>query len=108
MIYLQLDSYILSNHFINNNKSYSLTIEPLFIIQKHLIQTYEGFFLIEESNNDRFAQRITDERITTINIAKIFEFSNITKKEDFEEIRDIKTLKNHAFSISMVLRHENN
>ena len=108
MIYLQLDSYILSNHFINNNKSYSLTIEPLFIIQKHLIQTYEGFFLIEEWNNDRFAQRITDERITTINIAKIFEFSNITKKEHFEEIRDIKTLKNHAFSISMVLRHENN
>ena len=108
MGYLQLDSYILSNHLLNNNKSYSLTIEPLFIVQKHLIQTYEGFFLIEESNKDRFAQSFTDERITTINLTKIFEFSNLGDKNDFEEIKDPITLKDHAFSISMELRDEIN
>ena len=108
MGYLQLDSYILSNHLLINNKSYSFTIEPLFIVQKHLIQTYEGFFLIEESNNDRFAKSFTDERITIINITKIFEFSNLGDKNDFEEIKDPITLKDHAFSISMELRNEIN
>lgn len=108
MGYLQLDSYILTNHLLNNNKSYSLSIEPLFIIRKHLLQTYEGFFLIEKSSKGRYAQSITDERITVININKIFEFSNIINLNDIDQINEPQILKNHAFSISMELRHENN
>ena len=44
MGYLQLDSYILTNHLIKEEKSYSLSIEPLFMIKNHLLQAYEGFF----------------------------------------------------------------
>ena len=37
MGYLQLDSYILTNHLIKEEKSYSLSIEPLFMIKNHLL-----------------------------------------------------------------------
>ena len=66
MGYLQLDSYILTNHLLNNSKCYSLSIEPLFIVRKHLLQTYEGFFLIEKSSKGRYAQNITEEKIIKI------------------------------------------
>ena len=108
MGYLQLDSYILTNHLIKEEKSYSLSIEPLFIIKNHLLQAYEGFFLIGNSNNNRFAQSITDEKITTININKIFEFSNILSLEAFDKIEKPHILKNHAFAVSMEFRNENN
>ena len=108
MAYLQIDSYILSNFLLKDSKSYSLSIIPLFIIRNHLLQTYEGFFLIEDSNNNLYAQSITDEKITIINIKKIFEFSNIIKMKDIERIVKPNILKNHAFSVSMEFRHENN
>ena len=44
MGYLQFNSYILTNHLIKEEKSYSLLIEPLFMIKNHLLQAYEGFF----------------------------------------------------------------
>ena len=108
MGYVQIDSYILTNHLLQNNKSYSLSIEPLFIVRKHLLETYEGFFLIERSSDNRYAQSITDEKITIINIKKIFEFSNIINLDDIDKIEKPNILKNHAFSVSMEFRHENN
>ena len=108
MGYIQIDSYILVNYLIKNSKSYSLSIEPLFIVKKHLLQSYEGFFLIERSDKEHYAQSITDEKITIINIKKIFEFSNIIKMEDIDEIKKPNILRNHAFSLSMEFRHENN
>ena len=41
--YLQMNSYIFLNYLLNND-SYSLSIEPLFILKKHLMSNYEGFF----------------------------------------------------------------
>ena len=108
MAYLQIDSYILVNHYKYNAKSYSLSIEPLFMVRNHLLQTYEGFFLIEKSDQNRYAQSITDEKITIINIKKIFEFSNIINFEDMDRITEPDILKNHAFAVSMEFRHENN
>ena len=107
MGYIQIDSYILTNHLLQNNKSYSLSIEPLFILRKHLLETYEGFFLIERSSDGRFAQSITDEKITIINIEKIFGLSNIINLDDINRIEKSNILKNHAFSLSMEFRHEN-
>ncbi len=107
MGYIQIDSYILVNHLIGNSKSYSLSIEPLFMIKNHLLQSYEGFFLIEKSDKEHYAQSITDEKITIINIKKIFAFSNI-KIDDIEKIEKKNILRNHAFSLSMEFRHENN
>jgi hypothetical protein len=101
--YLQMNSYILYNYFINH-QSYSLSIEPLFILKYHLLETYENFFLIEERHNNKLARFIKDKKITIINIAKIFENSNL---QNYEEISDIETLKNHAFAVSMEFRHEN-
>ena len=41
--YLQIDSNILYNYKINYY-SYSLSIEPLFIIKYHLKSNYDAFF----------------------------------------------------------------
>ena len=108
LAYLQMDSYILPNYKINKQKSYSLSIEPLFVVRKHLLQGYENFFLTEESNNNNYAKWIIDEKITIINIKNIFKFSNIVNLSEIEEIKKLHILKNHAFTVSMVFRHENN
>jgi hypothetical protein len=107
MGYVQIDSYILTNHLLQNNKSYSLSIEPLFIVRKHLLETYEGFFLIERSSDNRYAQSITDEKITIINIEKICKFSNIIDLDDISRIEKTNIINNHAFSLSMEFRREN-
>ena len=111
MGYLQIDSYILTNNLIEDKRkdhcSYSFSLEPLFMLKHHLLQTYEGFFLVESSDEERYAQSITDEKITIINTKKIFEFSNLSM-EEIEEIKEPHILKNHAFSLSMEFRHENN
>ena len=49
-----------------------------------------------------------DKKITTININKIFEFSNIIKLEDISKIEEPNILKNHAFAVSMEFRNQNN
>ena len=104
--YLQLDSYMLKNYLLNNHPaSYSLSIEPLFIIKNHLLSGYENFILIEFSLEKHYAQSNRDERITIINSTKIFKNSNII---DFDIIEDEGFLKNHAFAVSMELRHKNN
>ena len=108
MPYLEMDSYILTNYNITSQKSYSLSIEPLFVVRKHLLQGYEKFFLIEEADNTVFAKWITDEKITIINIRNIFKFSNISNLAEIEEITTPHILKNHAFAVSMEFRHENN
>ena len=108
MGYLQLDSYILNNYLLpKNDKSHSLSIEPLFFVKNHLKSTYEEFFLIESTNEAHYAQSITDEKITVINIAKIFENSNLEINK-LDIINNEKFLNNHAFAVSMELRHENN
>jgi hypothetical protein len=111
MGYLQIDSYILTNILIDENKNNhnccSLSLEPLFMLKHHLLQTYEGFFLIESEKENRYAQSIADDKITIINKVKVFEFSNLGMK-NINKIEHPKYLKNHAFAISMEFRHENN
>ena len=104
--YLQLDSYILKNYYYNGEKSYSLSIELIFILKNHLINNYEDFFFIEEENNDKFAYQTIDENITVINEGNLFE-----DKDTFEtiyKINEIKKSKNYAMPISMEFRHEKN
>lgn len=111
MGYLQIDSYILTNILIDKNKNNhnccSLSLEPLFMLKHHLLQTYEGFFLIESEKENRYAQSIADDKITIINKVKVFEFSNLAMK-NLNKIEHPQYLKNHAFAISMEFRHENN
>ena len=102
--YLQMDSHILYNY--NNlikNKSYSFSLEPLFVLKYHLISNYEGFFLTEMHNNDVLAWTEVDVRITIINITNLFQKSKV---RDISIIHDNKVLKDHAFGISVVFRHE--
>ena len=102
--YLQMDSYVSHNYKINE-RSYSLSIEPLFIIKNHLKSNYEGFFLLEEVNSNILGWTEPRENITIINEKNLFEKSNYI---DPSHISDEKDLKNCAFGISIVLRHENN
>ena len=108
MGYLQIDSYILNNYLIGNAKSYSLSIEPLFIVKNHLLQSYEGFFLIENSDKEHYSKSIIDEKITIINIKKIFRYSNIINNNDLDKIEKPNILRNHSFSLSMEFRYVNN
>mgnify|MGYP006873030020 CR=1 FL=1 len=108
MGYLELDSYILNNFINDNKKSYSLSILPLFVVKNHLLQNYEGFFLTDaEPKDEVFARSMIDERITILNVENIFKYSPLNLNQ-IDEIKSPITLKNHAFSISMEFRHENN
>jgi len=108
MGYLELDSYILYNFINDNKKSYSLSIEPLFVVKNHLLQNYEGFFLTDADPKDKvYAKSMIDERITILNVRNIFEFS-ILDLNKIDEIKATHALKNHAFAITMEFRHENN
>ena len=104
--YLQMDSYILANYNIGSGESsYSFSIEPLFILKYHLKSNYEDFFVVEKQGNDKIAWTNIDYRITVINEQNLFQRSN---EEDVSYIIDKKALKNHAFGISIVFRHEKN
>lgn len=108
MGYLQLDSYILYNHLNEGKKSYSFSLEPLFMVKNHLLQNYEGFFLIDNDSSEKiYARSMIDEKITILNAKNIFKFSNL-KLIDIDEIKTPHLLNNHAFAISMEFRHENN
>ena len=102
--YLQMDSYVLYNYKIGA-LSYSLSIEPIFIIKHHLKSKYEGFLILEEISNDILGWTEPRENITIINEKYLFEK---TIFKDPSHIQDEVNLKNCAFGISMVLRHENN
>jgi hypothetical protein len=102
--YLQMDSYILHN-YLSNDDSYSFSIEPLFILQKHLESNYEGFLILEKQNNNIIAWTEPDVQITIINEYNLFQRTDI---KNISVIKDEKIRKNHAFGISIVLRHEKN
>ena len=102
--YLQMDSYLLYNDFINGS-SYSFSLEPIFILKHHLSSNYEPFIFTEKQDNNILAFTEVDTRATIINETQLFVRS---KLEDVSLINDEKALKHHAFGISMVLRHVKN
>lgn len=102
--YLQMDSYLLYNNFINGS-SYSFSLEPIFILKHHLSSNYEPFIFTEKQDNDILALTEVGTRTTIINETKLFERSKLV---DVSLINDEKVLKHHAFGISMVFRHEKN
>ena len=99
-----MDSHILYNYH-KKAYSYSLSIEPLFILKYHLKSTYEGFFFYENINNDKLAWTEKDLNVIVINNLNLFENS---KYSEIIYIEDENDAKHHAFGISMVLRHESN
>ena len=52
--YLQMDSQILFNYKVKDY-SYSLSIEPLFMVKHHLKSNYEGFLFTEKNNDNIIA-----------------------------------------------------
>ena len=104
--YLQLDSYILTNYFFKKEKSYSLSVEPFFILKKHLLNNYEDFFFIDNNGDDNYARQTIDENLTIINEKKLF--SNDFLVKTIRKINDISVSRNYAIPISMELRHEKN
>ena len=103
--YLQMDSLILFN-YNTGEKSYSFSIEPLFILKHNLASNYEGFFFTENHDNNVIAWTDVDTKITIINEECLFERSEL---KDASFIKNDKlALNNHAFGISVVNRHEKN
>ena len=102
--YIQMDSYILFNYKINSY-SYTLSIEPIFIVKHNLKSNYEGFFILEEKNENILGWTEPNENIVVINERYLFEKSEIV---DPSHIQDETKLKNCAFGISIILMHEFN
>ena len=102
--YLQMDSYILYNYQKKSN-SYSLSIEPEFIVKYHLKSNYEGFFFVERIDNNILAWTEKKENIIVINETNLFERSKYLNVRYIENKEDSNS---HAFGISMVFRHESN
>lgn len=102
--YLQMDSQILFNYKIEDY-SYSLSIEPLFMVKHHLKSNYEGFLFTEKNNDNIIASTENYLNVIIINELNLFAKSKYT---DTTYIENIDDSKHHAFSLSMVLRHESN
>ena len=102
--YLQMDSFVLYNFQIPQF-SYSLSIEPMFIVKYHLKTNFEGFFILEEINARILGWTEKRENITIINEQYLFEKTNF---KDPSHVNDKKELKNLTFRVTIVLRHENN
>lgn len=102
--YLQMDSHILYNYIILDI-SYSLSIEPLFIVKYHLKSNYEGFFFKENLRNDVIAWTENKLNVIVINEYNLFEKS---KYKQYSYIQNEIDSKSHAFGISIVFRHESN
>ena len=102
--YLQMDSFILKNYKINEY-SYSLSIEPIFIVKHNLKSNYEGFFLLEEINKNILGWSEPKENITIINEKYLFEKY---KYNDPSHIIGKNDLNDCAFGISIFLLYENN
>ena len=99
--YLQLNSFILTNYFIENpNKTYSLSNQPLILIKYHLLKSYEDFLLINSESpkgtfrtNDSFNK---ENRVTVINERILFD----------DDGSEYFLGKNKAFPIFMEFFHE--
>ena len=104
--YLQLDSFILKNYFFKKEKSYSLSMEPIFILKRHLLNNYEDFFFIDKNGDDNYARQTIDENLTIINEKKLFSSDFLVK--NIIEMNDILKSRNYAVPISMELRNEKN
>ena len=69
LAYIQSDSFILYNYYINTF-SYSFSMEPLYMIKYHLKSNYEEFFFTSREISDKYAYQALDEKITIINEKK--------------------------------------
>ena len=103
--YLQMDSYILYNYNLDN-MSYSFSIEPIFILKKHLIPNYENFLILQDENNNIIAWTESDVQITTINTKNFFARELFITSAQI--LDDEKIKKGITFGISIILRHEKN
>lgn len=103
--YLQIDSHILFNYYINET-SYSYTLEPLFIMKYNLLINYEEFFFVTRIDSDKYAYITDDERITVINEKTLFKRE--INDDNVVDIEEIEESKRYALSISMEFRHEKN
>ena len=103
--YLQMDSYILYNYNLDDT-SYSFSIEPIFILRKHLISNYENFLILQDEDNNIIAWTEPDVQITTINS------KNLCAREllitSLQILDDEKINKGKTFGISIVFRYEKN
>ena len=104
--YLQLDSFILYNYFINQN-TYSFSLEPLHIMKYHLLQNYDEFYFVTKESSDKYAYQTCDEKITVINEKSLLG-NKIQFLDDITKGKDLEETKNYAWSISMEIRHERN
>ena len=101
----QLDSYILKNYLIDdekmrNEKNFSLLNEPIALMKYHLLINYENFIIIENINiSGNTKVRVHQDhsnRITFINEKYLFNCDSITLEGE-----------DNAFPISIECFHEN-
>ena len=103
--YMQLNSFILTNYLANKEKSYHLTMENLFILKQYLLPSYKKFFVIEDTNENKFASFSEYFKIIKINEKLLFPDYKYNEVKDYNNINISKDL---AVPISNCFRHENN
>ena len=103
--YLQLNSFILTNYFQNNEKSYHLTMGNIFTLKEYLLKSYQKFFIIERKNEKKFSSYNEYFKIIKINEEVLFPDFNYGIVKNLEEINRNKDL---AIPISSSFRHEIN
>ena len=101
--YLQIDSYIMFNYY-KKERSYSFSLEMLFIMKHYLLSNYEDFFFITREESNEFAYQAENENITVINERNIF----INNLKSIKDVDNIDESKNVALPITFEFRQEKN
>ena len=99
--YLQKDSYQAFN-YIHSEQSHTFSLELPFMIKTQLLFTYDEFFFITKTEDNKYASIDVKTRITTINELN-------TLRIDYKEnlvIKNLEDAKNYAFPISIDFMHE--
>lgn len=99
--YLQKDSYQAFN-YIHSEQSHTFSLELPFMIKTQLLFTYDEFFFITKTEDNKYASIDVKTRITTINELN-------TLRKDYKEnlvIKNLEDAKNYAFPISIDFMHE--
>lgn len=99
--YLQKDSYQAFN-YIHSEQSHTFSLELPFMIKTQLLFTYDEFFFITKTEDNKYASIDVKTRITTIN-----ELNTLGK--DYKEnlvTKNLEDAKNYAFPISIDFMHE--
>ena len=99
--YLQFDSFEAYN-YIHSQKSYTFSLEMIFMIKHQLLSAYEDFFFVKNKSSEEYAYVDCSTKITVVNEASIYE----DNQKDIHKIDNMTEARNCAVPMVINFSHE--